>query len=270
MMYLKRTAALLLLACLACESLPQAEIKVGTEVPLILLTELSSGGSDHGAEVAFMVSKDVISDDNRVLIPRGAIAYGRVAWSRAAGAISKFLNEPARLSVSIDRTVSVDGKTVYLKATNTKDNEPLHFTGENTGIERASDELEKILADEASKKALENMLGGLAGKDMGSNDIIAALAARLNLSATKQLAEANSLKDLVGVLKGIAAGQVTRVATGHAILVIDSIGELAGIRKSVGDRISGLFKGRNIKAFPGTPVTAYVAEKLMVDAPSPR
>jgi hypothetical protein len=50
--------------------------------------------------------------------------------------------------------------------------------------------------------------------------------------------------------------------------VIDAISELAGLRKSVGDRISGLFKGRNIKAYPGTPVTAYVAEKKMVDAPS--
>jgi hypothetical protein len=209
-----------------------------------------------------------MSDDNRVLVPRGAVAYGRVAWSRAAGAVSKFLNEPARLAISIDRTVSTDGKTVYLRATNTKDNEPFHFTGENTGVERASEELEKVLADETSKKALEEMLGGLSGKDMGSSDIIAALAGRLNLNATKQLAEANSLKDLVGVLKGIAAGQVTRVATGHALLIIDSIGELAGIRKSVGDRISGLFKGRNIKAFPGTPVTAYVAEKQLVDAPS--
>jgi hypothetical protein len=266
----ERCAALLVLFCLACESMPQAEIKAGTEVPLILLTELSSGGSEQGKEVAFMVTKDVMSEDNRVLIPRGAIAYGRVAWSRSAGAVSKFLNEPARLAVSIDRTVASDGKTVYLQATKSPDHDPLHFTGENTGVERASDELEKILADEASKKALAAMLEGLSGKDMGSSDIIAALASKLNLSAMKQLADANSLNDLAYVLKGIAQGQVTRVATGHALLVIDAISELAGIRKSVGDRISGLFKGRNIKAFPGTPVTAYVAEKLLVDAPSPK
>ena len=102
------------------------------------------------------------------------------------------------------------------------------------------------------------MLGGLIGDEMGSDDVVSALAARLNLSGLKQLADARSLGDLVGVFKGIAVGQVTRVASGHVLTVIDAVSELAGLRRSVGNRISGLFKGRNIRAFPGTPVTAFI------------
>lgn len=264
----KRIALLATVVCLACNSLPQVKVDEGTEVPLILLTELSSGGSEKGKDVAFMVSADVVSSDNRVLIPKGAIAYGKVEWSRAAGAISKFLNEPARLAVTIDRTVAVDGKTVMLKAT--KNNEPFHFTGDNTGIDRASDELEKILADEETKKSLQKMLEGLSGADMGDSKIISMLAERLNLGSMRKLADTNSLNDLIGALKGIAAGEIARVATGQATLVIEAIAELAGIRKTVGDRISGLFKGRNIKAFPGTPVTAYVAKEVLIDAPAPK
>jgi hypothetical protein len=150
------------------------------------------------------------------------------------------------------------------------DDDRYHFTGDNTGFERASDELEKILADEASKKSLQQMLEGLAGIDMGDSKIVTMLAERLNLGSMKKLAETNSLNDLVGALKGIAAGELTRIATGQTTLVIEAIAELAGIRKTVGDRISGLFKGRNIKAFPGTPVTAYVAKETMIDAPEPK
>ncbi|MDQ2986796.1 MAG: hypothetical protein M3R13_08760 [Armatimonadota bacterium] len=227
-------------------------------VPMILLTEVSSGGAPQGKEIAFMVTQDVTSADNSIVIPRGAIAYGKVVWSRSAGAISKFLNEPARLAVAIDRTVTADGKTIHLQATNSKEGKPLQFTGENTRVDVASDELKKILADESSKKALQQMLEVFSGSDMGSAGIVAGLAKRLNLSSMFQLAEARSLGDLVSVFKGIAAGQIARVGVGEAGLVIGAITELAGLRRSVGNLISGLFKGRNIRAFPGTPVVAYV------------
>lgn len=262
--------SLVVLACLACNSLPRVEVPAGTEVPLILLTEISSGGSAQGMEVAFMVSDDVMSPDKRVLIPKGAIAYGRVSWSRVAGAVSQFLNEPARLAVTIDRTVSIDGKTVLLEATKSKDGEPFHFTRENTETSRANEQLERVLSDNEAKKALEKMLNGLLGEEMGDADKVSDLAEKLNLRSTKKLADEQSLGDLEGVLKSINAGDVARIATGHASLVIEAIAELAGVKKTVGDRISGLFKGRNIKAFPGTPVTAYVTEPVLVKAPAPK
>lgn len=242
----------------AANAFAQTDPDSAIAVPMILLTEISSGGAPQGKEIAFMVTQDVTSAGNSIVIPRGAIAYGKVVWSRSAGAISKFLNEPARLAVTIDRTVTADGKTIQLQATNSKDAKPLQFTGENTNTEAASDELKKILADETSKKALQQMLDVFSGEDMGDAGIVAGLAKRLNLTSMFQLAEARSLGDLVSVFKGVAGGQLTRVTVGQAGLVVSAITELAGLRRSVGGLISGLFKGRNIRAFPGTPVVAYI------------
>jgi len=261
----RKAILLAVVACIACNSVPPAKLEIGTEVPLILLTELSSGGSAKGTETAFMVTDDVLSPDSRVLIPKGAIAYGKVEWSRAAGAISQFLNEPARLAVSIDRTVSVDGQTISLKAA--RDGESYHFTRENTIASVAGDKLNKLLEDENAKKSLQQLLDGLSGSDMGDPNSIADLADALGLKSTSELARTNSINDLKDVLKGISAGEVARIATGQSTLVIEAIAELAGLRKAVGDRISGLFKGRNIKAFPGTPITAYVAKVALIEAP---
>lgn len=254
----KLLAASMIAAVCVNSSAQDAPVAADVEVPLILLTELSSGGTGKGSKVAFMVTQDVHSSDGTLVIPRGAIAYGTVTWSRSAGMISKFLNEPARLAVAIESTVSADGKVVPLQFNKSDAKEALRFTGANTGIERASEELEKVLADAEAKKALANMLEGLLGKQMGSDDIVAILAARLQLSSLKQMAEARSLGDIIGVFKGIATGEITRIATAHTGLVVDAISELTGLRRSVGDRISGLFKGRNIRAYPGTPVKAYI------------
>ena len=252
-----RTCRFLCIATLAiAPTLAGAQAK--TEVPLLLLTELSSGGSGEGQRVAFMVTKDVTGADAAVIVPKGSIAYGKVVWSRSAGAISKFLNEPARLAISIDSTSAADGSPIALVASGADEKGVFHLTGGNTGIERASNAIEEVLADPDAKKALEVMLGGLIGNEMGGNDVVKLLANRLSLSSIAKLVDANSLGDLVGAFKSIASGELKRIGSAHAGLVIEAIAELSGLRKSVGDRISGLFKGRNIRAFPGTPVVAYI------------
>ena len=233
-----------------------AQAKV--EVPLLLLTELSSGGSEVGKRVAFMVTADVPGPDGKVVVPKGAVAYGKVVWSRASGAISKFLNEPARLAITLENVAGADGKALSLTAIGADAKGVLHLNDENTGIERASEAVEQVLNDPDAKKALEVMLGGLIGKEMGANDVVAILAKRLNLANIAKLVEVNSLGDLVGTFKSIAAGEITRIGTAHAGLVIEAITELTGLRKSVGDRIAGLFKGRNIRAYPGTPIKATI------------
>lgn len=247
---------------------PPATLEEGTELQLMLLTELASGEAKLGEEVALLVTENVTSVDNRILIPRGAVAYGRVAWSRSAGALSKFVNEPARLAINIDRTTGIDGKTVFLRAMKTDDGEPFHFTGANTGTVRASEALTKYLNDPEAKKEVEALLSGLKGGEMGSAESVAKIAEDLKLKSTEQLAKQHSLKDLEYTIGRISAGDLTRVATGDPTVVIQAITELAGLRFAVGDRISGIFKGRNIRAYPGTVLSAYVAETKKVDAPA--
>ena len=254
--------AFVVLAGCSAQPPPPARLVEGTEVPLMLLTELSAGGSEEGTEVAFMVTKDVKAPDDRVLIPRGAIAYGRVSWSRSAGALSKVVNEPPRLAVSIDRTTAIDDQTIYLQATAT--GEPYHFSGKNTGARRASEGLAAALDDKSTRKALEQLLGAFEGKRMGDEEIVEGLARKLDLKNTEQLAEGRSVRELEKILEGVADGSVTRVTGAQTTLLIDTITELAGLRVNVGDRIAGIFKGSTIRAYPGTPVTASVAQAISV------
>ena len=249
-----RNAALAAAALIPIIAVAQEKV----EVPLLLLTELSSGGSEEGKRVAFLVTADVAGADGKVIVPKGAVAYGKVVWSRASGAISKFLNEPARLAINLETVAGVEDKPLALTPVGADAKGVLHLNDENTGIQRASEAVEEVLADPDSKKALEAMLGGLIGKEMGANDVVALLAKRLSLTNIAKLIEVNSLSDLVGTFKSIAAGEITRIGTAHTGIVLEAITELTGLRKSVGDRIAGLFKGRNIRAYPGTPIKATI------------
>lgn len=255
-------ATLPILACLSCSKVEPTPLAAGTEVPLILMTELASGGSRQGEEVVFLVTADVLGSDGKVAIRRGTLAFGRVAWSRSAGALSQFVNEPARLAVSVDRAEAIDGQVVYLRATETED--PFHFTRENTAVLKRTNAVDKALADPDTKAAIEKLLKGLEGENMGTPSAVADLAEALGMQETKRLADSRTLNDLEQALKGISAGDIARVAAGDTSLVVSAITEIAGLRQVVGDRIGGLFKGRNIRAFPGTPLTAYVAELVMV------
>jgi hypothetical protein len=227
------------------------------EVSLLLLTELSAGGSPEGKRVALLVTEDFTAP-NGTNVPKGSIAYRKVHWSRSAGALSGLFNEPARLAIKLDSVAGMDGNPVALVPVGADKEGVFHFHGGNTGIERASDAIEEVLNDAGAKEALEVMLGGLLGKEMGSNEVVALLAKRLSLANIAKLVEVNSLGDLVGTFKSIAAGEITRIGTAHAGIVIEAVTELTGLRKSVGDRIAGLFRGRTIRAYPGTPVRAIV------------
>lgn len=226
------------------------------EISLLLLTELSAGGSSEGKRVAFLVTEEFKAGEKTV--PKGSVAYGKVHWSRSAGALSGLFNEPARLAIKLDSVASSDGGAIALVPVGADKNGVFHFHGGNTGIERASDAIEEVLNDATAKEALEVMLGGLIGKEMGSNEVVALLAKRLSLPNIGKLIEVNSLGDLVSTFQSIAAGEITRIGTAHAGIVVEAIAELTGLRKSVGNRIAGLFRGQTIRAYPGTPIKAIV------------
>jgi hypothetical protein len=256
-----RFAPLLLALLVSCapETTLTARLEKGEEVELILMQQLSAGGSKEGEEVAFMVTEDVASNGH-VLIPRGAIAYGRVNWSRSAGALSKITNEPPRLAVTIDRTTSIDKRTVMLQAN--EDGEPFHFSGKNTSPSQASAMLDQTLQDEQTKQQVERLFKAFEGGSIGDERVVRELAEKLGLESTEKMARDHSIKDIESVFNQILQGEATRVVGGETTLLIDTIAEIAGLRFSVGDRIAGIFRGPTIHAYPGTPVTAYVAEPI--------
>jgi hypothetical protein len=259
-----RLAPLLFVLLIACSAeIPTATLESNTEVPLMLMQQLSAGGSKEGEEIAFMVTEDIKSSGNKVLIPRGAIAYGRVNWSRSAGALSKITNEPPRLAVTIDRTTSIDNRTVMLKAT--ESGEPLHFSGKNTSPRSASDMLDRSLKDEQTKAEIERLFAAFEGKSMGDDRVIREIAEKLGLEQTEKMARNHSIKDVEGIIRQVLDGNATRIVGGQTTLIIDTVAELAGLRFNVGDRIAGLFRGPTIHAYPGTPVTAYVADPIEIE-----
>jgi hypothetical protein len=162
--------------------------------------------------------------------------------------------------VSIDRTTAIDNRTVMLQAT--RDNEPFHFSGKNTNLETAGEELSEALQDESTRSELERLFGAFEGDSIGDERVIHELAERLGLDSTAKMASEHSLSDVESILKRVVDGEATRIVGGQTTLIIDTVAEIAGLRLKVGDRIAGLFRGPTIHAYPGTPVTAYVAEPI--------
>ncbi|MEO7453589.1 MAG: hypothetical protein ABIV13_02365, partial [Fimbriimonadales bacterium] len=195
-----------------------------------------------------------------VLVPRGAIAYGRVNWSRSAGALSKITNEPPRLAVTIDRTTSIDNRTVMLQAT--KDGEPFHFSRENTKPFSTSTFVGDVLKDTQTKEQIERLFKAFEGGSMGDERVIRELAEKLRMESTQKMAKDHSIGDIEGIIKQVIDGGATRIVGGQTALIIDTIAEVAGLRFTVGDRIAGVFRGPTVHAYPGTPITAYIAESI--------
>lgn len=255
-----------------CVSERAAEAKmvtlpVGTEVELVLLKELTSGGSKEGEQVPLLVSQDVKDAQGQVLIPRGAIAYGKVVWSRGATTFTALANQPARLAISINSTYAIDDKLVPLAADLNDPDKPHQFTRSNTAVQSAREELEKLFASEDSKAVLEKIKSAFEDgqvPEFDSNDVFLHIAEEMGMNSTKELAQKGKLGMITSTLEEIQRGGLTRISGGEAALLIGAVTEVAQLGGQVGSKIAGMLKGANIKAHPGTPVIAYTLHPVDV------
>lgn len=248
------------------ESLAQtSELKAGTEIKTILLRELTSGGSRGGDSVPLLVMEDVKDASGSILIPKGSIAYGKVAWSRGATTFTSLANEPSRLAITIDRTTAVDGQAVGLKADKEDEKGRYRLTQDNTEREKASEALSELLNDVDAKETLEQVQKMFEGGEIPSfRPNTEDVARRLGLANTLALAQKGGLATIEKLLRDIGRGGLTHIAGAEAGLVIGAVSELANIGGQVGGWIPGRLKGSNIKAYAGTPITVYVARPATV------
>jgi hypothetical protein len=144
----------------------------------------------------------------------------------------------------------------------TKDGEPFHFSGKNTKPIATSNFVDDVLNDAETKEQIERLFKAFEGESMGDERVIRELAEKLRMENTQKMAKDHSINDIEGIIKQVIDGGATRIVGGQTALMIDTIAEIAGLRFSVGDRIAGVFRGPTIHAYPGTPVTAYVAESI--------
>ncbi len=97
------------------ESQPKAApllLKEGAPVALQTTEKMVSGHTKEGSLIRFKVTRDVVGPGEKVLIPYGSFAQGKVTRSRRRGAFGK----AGQLEFSVDSATAADGTTVPLRA----------------------------------------------------------------------------------------------------------------------------------------------------------
>lgn len=252
------------------------EVKEGTEIPLVLLTPLESGGSEEGKTVRFVVADDV-KVGGRTVIEQGAIAEGRVARSRAGTLAGAMMNQPARLEVDLDSVKTADGGLVKVRAV--APGHPHEFTQANTKIDSKANVADALTDPQARELVVNAAKGLVSGKDVSDGDKTKAdaqlkeLAQRYGLESTKELlndpkSKVKSAGDIAGVFESVQKGDFSSLAGVDLLLAAKAAGEIVELGSGIDKTLRGIFKGSNINARVGTPVTAYLAEtKSIVPKP---
>lgn len=279
---MKRMLALLFLALLivgcgqegvvtpgVAEKQERLQIPAGTQVKLVLLRQLESGKSKQDDNVPFAVAADVKDAQGRVLIPKGSYATASVVASRGEGAISAaILNEPARLSIKFEKLYLSDGRTFSLAANRDKPDEPLQLTRDNTSPDsNDGPDVEALVKGEAQKAALETLTQSF---EEGRLEIPAdrqaeleALLQSARLPATDELIKQGKLGDALSMIDRLKDAKTIDLLVSGASpatigLALEAVSEMAKLGGRGVDYLKGRFKGRNIRALPGSEFEAVV------------
>lgn len=235
----------------------QTTIKAGTPVDLVLFDELTSGGSKEGDEVRLALAQPI--DGLPAMCPVKAV----VAWSRTEGTLGALTNRPARLTLTLQSLKAPGGEEIPLSAdpNGPKDYE---LNRDNTGRPAAKD-LDKAGPDtKAAQQAIQELIqkGQTSGLDAKS---VADLAHRLDMTETARLADAGQFDRVQSLCRAVRGGTtVAGLASGGTVAAAMELVNIAG---DVGSRLQRALGGRNIHAYPGTIVKAYVAKDTAVTLP---
>ncbi len=252
------------------------QLRAGTEVPLVLLRQISAGTTREGTLVPFMVAEDV-SVDGVVVIPKGSIAEGEVTWSRSEGSLGGLMNQPARLAVKLLHTRAADGGAVRLAADANDSEKAYAFNRENTGLDEArvsEDAIAQLKSSDVGQRveaAIEGFFEtGDATKlnmEAEANQWLRGLTRDNDMqSLEKSLDQGGS--ELERMVKHVRDGTITKLAGTEALLAVSAIQELARLGRSIGGHLADRLKGRTIKAYVGTKVEAFVAAETKVKVQS--
>ena len=244
---------LVLLGCApkAAPPAPTPEVRrvtlvAGTPVKLVLLDELTSGGTEKGTTVRLALAEPV--DGVAAMSP----ATATVSWSRTEGTLGAFSNRPARLNLTLESLTGPVGEAIPLSADRSEAKD-VELNRDNTGRPGETDPGEE---NEVAQRAVQELIqqgqsGGLDAKQVGD------LARRLGMGETAKLADAGQLDKVQNLMKTVrAGGTVASLASGGTVAAALEMVNLAG---DVGHRLGRSLGGRNIRAYPGTIIPAYIA-----------
>lgn len=266
---MKRIALIIALAALVvagCKKAPEPKkvsLKQGVEIPLVLAANLQAGSSKQGSVVPFIIAEDVKSDDGTVVIAKGAVGYGQVVWSRSEGTLSALMDKPARLDVRLDYVTSIDGQKVKIESEPGKGDEAYEFTRANTGKIGESAAAEQAWSDPDKQKAMTTLMQLIErskksdlANDPQTAELLDKLSKDLNLSYSGL--ETKSKERVSSLLGSVGNGDVSLDRLARAALPeVTALLELTKVTGFIGKQIGGALKGRTIRAYVGTPVSAY-------------
>jgi hypothetical protein len=232
-------------------ALKEITLAAGTPLKLILFDELTSGGSEKGSEVRLALAEPVSG------LPAFCPATAVISQSRTEGTLGSLLNQPARLAFELKSLKAPGGEEIPLAA-NEKGDTEYELNRDNTGRPDAppaspdSETVQMSIRDLIQKGQSQ----GLDPKQ------VADLAKRLNLSETAKLADSGKLDKVQSLIQSVRSG------TGFASLADGgTVGAAMELVRVAGDtcaRLGRALGGRNIRAYPGTVVQAYVAKETKI------
>ena len=135
---MKRPFAAIVLLCIML--LPEAAypgkndivIQRGTEILVKIMDRLKSNNAQVGQTIRFLVERGARNDDGFVLIPDGAIAYGKVTKVAKAG----YFGAGGKIGITIDSVEAYNGTSVQLSGN--QENEGDNVTAFGGGIFRGT------------------------------------------------------------------------------------------------------------------------------------
>ncbi len=229
-------------------------LAAGTEIELVLFDELTSGGSEKDTPVRLALAKEI--DGVPAMSPAGAV----VSWSRTEGTLGGLTNRPARLNLTLQSLRGPGGEEIPLSA-DPKEAKDYELNRENTGRPDASVPVGPDEEDEQAKLAVQELIqkgqsGGLDARQVGD------LARKLGMGETAKLADAGRLSEVQSLCRAVRdGGTVAGLASGGTVAAAMELVNLAG---GVAQRLDRTLGGRNIRAYPGTVVKAYVLRDTTV------
>ncbi len=247
-----------------------ASLALGTPIKLVLLGQMESGVSEKGSEVPLMVSEDVSDSSGHVLIAKGTPAKGEITWSRREGTMGALMKQPARLDFKLVSLSTVDGQSVELSADASKPEE-FRFDRENTGYMDGTSKFDDLIKEQGDNVALKDVADLFAdGKtpDLNSpatKEKLKQVCQRLSLHETERLIDKGEVDKASTLLRQVKQGaSIATIGAGGALAAVGAVTELAALAGRVTNHVSGMLQGRNIRAYVGTPFTAYALKGITV------
>ncbi|MBX3120248.1 MAG: hypothetical protein KF784_14375 [Fimbriimonadaceae bacterium] len=244
----------------------------GQPVQLMLAKRLDAGSCKQGDYVPLLVAEDLQDAAGNIVFPRGSVVDGEVTWSRSEGTLSGVMGQPARLEIKL-KGLKLDSNHFVALCADADDSEKAYaFNRSNTGVAGTeSTRLEQLLQEEVSRQTLEKVSMMFNGEDvdLDSEESKAALdriAQELGLNQTKRTVESgrSGISGVNDSIRQLQKGNLLTLANGEGALALGAVMELANLAGQVGGKLSASLKGRTIRAYPGTRLTAYVTEDSKV------